>query len=167
MFNLRSWATPITIGSFIISALSGVILFFHWNVGMMKPAHEYLSWFLILGVVMHIVINWRPMLIYFKKPIPLAIIGVFIILTALSFVTLGEGSSEHGGKNRKVAMKSFELLQSAPISVIAQLSKVTTDSLTERLEAKGITVKSADQTLTNIAKNNDLDALEVLSVLIK
>ena len=103
MFNLRSWATPLTIGSFIISALSGIILFFHWDIGMMKPAHEYLSWFLVLGVIMHIIINWRPMLVYFKKPIPLTIIGIFIILTALSFATLGESSGDHGGKNRKVA----------------------------------------------------------------
>jgi hypothetical protein len=167
MFSLRSWATPITIGSFVISALSGVILFFHWNIGMMKPAHEYLSWFLIVGVAMHIVINWRSMLGYFKKPIPLAIIGTFFVLTALSFFTFGGNSPAGGGKNMKVAMKSFELLQSAPVTTIAQLSNVAPSTLTERLKAKGIVVESADQTLNNIAQSNDLNGLEVLSILIK
>jgi len=167
MFNLRSWATPLTIGSFIISALSGIILFFHWDIGMMKPAHEYLSWFLVLGVIMHIIINWRPMLVYFKKPIPLAIIGIFIILTALSFATLGESSGDHGGKNRKVAMQSLKLLQSAPISMIAKLSEVTPESLSKKLKEKGFVVISESQTLASIAKNNDTSAQEVLSILIK
>ena len=88
MFNLRSWATPITIGSFVISAISGVILFFHLNIGLMKPAHEWLSWFMILGVAMHVFTNWRAFLQYFKKPIPLAVIGVFLLLTVLSFFSL-------------------------------------------------------------------------------
>ena len=167
MFNLRSWATPITIGSFLISALSGVILFFHWNIGMMKPAHEYLSWFLILGVAMHLVINWRPMLNYFKKPIPLAVIGLFIVLTALSFFTLGDGNVNGGGKHNKMGVKTTELLKSAPITMIAQLSKVTPDTLTQRLEAEGIVVLSIDQTVINIAKSNNLNTQQVLSVLIK
>ncbi|MEZ5476590.1 MAG: DUF4405 domain-containing protein [Thiolinea sp.] len=59
MFTLRNWATPITIGSFIISAITGVLIFFHINIGLVKPAHEWLSWFMILGVAMHLVINWR------------------------------------------------------------------------------------------------------------
>jgi len=165
MFNLRSWATPITIGSFIISALSGVILFFHWNIGLMKPAHEYLSWFLVLGVAMHIVINWRPMLNYFKKPIPLTVISVFVILTALSFFTLGNVNGV--GKHNKMGVKTTELLKSAPITMIAQLSEVSPDKLTQRLEAAGIAVLSTDQTIMNIAKSNNLNTQQVLSVLIK
>ena len=167
MFNLRSWATPITIGSFVISAISGVILFFHLNIGLMKPAHEWLSWFMILGVAMHVFTNWRAFLLYFKKPIPLAVIGVFLLLTVLSFFSLGSGGEGKGGGTRQTAMKSMKLLQSAPITMIAQMAKSSPDALIERLKAKGITVENAGQTLAEIAKNNKRKPQDLLSIVTK
>lgn len=164
MFNLRSWATPITVGSFVISAISGVILFFHLNIGLMKPAHEWLSWFMILGVGMHLVINWRAFILYFKKPIPLAVMGIFLLLTVLSFFSLGGGGKGEGGNTRQTAMKSMRLLQSAPVTMIAQLSKSTPESLIARLKEKGITVDNAGQTLADIAKSNNKKPRDLLSI---
>ena len=46
----REWATPITIGAFLLSAVTGVLLFFHLDSGLNKLAHEWLSWVLLAAV---------------------------------------------------------------------------------------------------------------------
>ena len=165
MLNLRNWATPITVGSFIISAISGVILFFHLNIGMMKPAHEWLSWFMILGVALHVFTNWHSFKQYFKKPIPLAVISVFVILTALSFFTVGQDDKEGGRKNfRATANQSMQLLQSTPVYLIAQIAKTTPEAMIERLTSQGMKVENAAQNLVEIAGSNNRNVRELLMI---
>lgn len=36
----REWATPLTIGSFLLIAVTGVLMFFHLDSGLNKLAHE-------------------------------------------------------------------------------------------------------------------------------
>ncbi len=162
MFSLRAWATPITVGSFLISALSGVILFFHLNIGLMRPAHEWLSWFMILGVGMHLVINWRPFLQYFKRPIPLAVMGAFVLVTALSFMSLG---GEQGSSKMGTAMKTMNLLQNAPISALTELTNLSADGIAERLTSAGIEVTTTDTSLADLAKSQDREAHELLAII--
>jgi len=49
--KMREWATPVTIGAFGLIALTGVMLFFKVQYGMVKPVHEWLSWLLVIGAV--------------------------------------------------------------------------------------------------------------------
>ena len=53
----RSWATPIAAGAFLLSAVTGVLIFFHVDSGLNKAAHEWLSWLLLGGVVLHVLAN--------------------------------------------------------------------------------------------------------------
>lgn len=39
-FRLKTWAGPLTIGSFVVIAGTGILMFFHLNVGVVKLAHE-------------------------------------------------------------------------------------------------------------------------------
>jgi hypothetical protein len=36
----REWVTPIAAGAFLISAVTGVLIFFHVDSGLNKVAHE-------------------------------------------------------------------------------------------------------------------------------
>ncbi|HPE60276.1 MAG: DUF4405 domain-containing protein [Thiothrix sp.] len=165
MFSLRNWATPLTIGSFIISALSGIIIFFHINIGLVRPAHEWLSWFMILGVGLHMVLNWRSFKGYFKKPVPLAVIGVFVVLTIASLLPLNSGGGE-GGNPRATSMKLMRLMESAPVSLVAEMAGTRPDALLEQLRAKGIQVDNTGQTVSDIAENNRQNPIQLLSVML-
>ncbi len=90
MLTLREWATPLTIGSFIISAVTGIVIFFHIRIGLVRPAHEWLSWFLVLGVILHVITNWTSIKRYFSIPISSSIITGFIILSVLVFIPISE-----------------------------------------------------------------------------
>ena len=46
----REWVTPIAAGGFLISAVTGVLMFFHLDTGLNKVAHEWLSWVFLGGV---------------------------------------------------------------------------------------------------------------------
>ena len=58
--GLRSWATPLTIGSFLLMAVTGVLMFFDIVPGYVSFAHEWASWLFLLGVVAHVAVNLRP-----------------------------------------------------------------------------------------------------------
>ena len=88
---------------------------------------------------------------------------ISMLLTVLSFFSLGGGGEGKGGGTRQTAMKSMRLLQSAPITMIAQMTKSSPDAIIERLKAKGITVANADQTVAEIAKSNQRKPQDLLS----
>lgn len=162
MSNLRSWATPLTIGSFIISAVTGIVLFLHWNLGLAKPAHEWLSWFMVLGVALHLSVNWRAFKNYFTQVVPLGVIGLFSVLTIASLLPLGLGT---GGKPPQ--MKALDALQRAPISAIAALQQQPLEVITQRLQAGGITVTDPNQTVQQMAEAAHKSEREVLGIIFK
>lgn len=41
MSSLRKWATPLTIGSFLLMGVTGILMFFHLDIGLNKLAHEW------------------------------------------------------------------------------------------------------------------------------
>ncbi|UWX58120.1 hypothetical protein NY406_02270 [Chlorobaculum sp. MV4-Y] len=41
--TLKSCATPLIIATFVISAVTGILIFFHKEGGLIKPVHEWLS----------------------------------------------------------------------------------------------------------------------------
>lgn len=62
----------------MLIAVTGVLMFFHLNTGLNKAAHEWLGWFLLVGVGAHMWLNWRAFSTYFNRRGALAIIGAFV-----------------------------------------------------------------------------------------
>lgn len=54
----REWATPVAAGAFLLSAVTGVLIFFHIDSGVNKFVHEWLSWVLLGAVALHLVANF-------------------------------------------------------------------------------------------------------------
>ena len=52
LYAQRPWITPVVIGAFTLSAVTGVLMFFHLDSGLNKTAHEWLSWAMVIGVVL-------------------------------------------------------------------------------------------------------------------
>ncbi len=53
----RNWVTPVTAGAFLLSAVTGVLIFFHVETGANKFMHEWLGWVLLGGAALHVVAN--------------------------------------------------------------------------------------------------------------
>jgi hypothetical protein len=90
----RPWITPLVVGTFALIAVTGILMFFHLDTGLNKTAHEWLSWAMVIGVVLHLVLNWGPFVRYLKQTTARWVIGACLLVLALSFIPLGGASGE-------------------------------------------------------------------------
>lgn len=141
----RPWVTPLVIGTFLLMAVTGALMFFHLDSGLNKVAHEWLGWAMVVAVVLHVLLNSFA----FKKHLTSTkgrwVVGASVAVLALSFVPLG-GSG--GGKPPFVA--SVQALAGAPLSVVAQVAGVSTTEVHARLKAAGVASQSDTQTVKEL-----------------
>ena len=64
---LNRLATPLTLGLFAVSTISGVALFLHVGQGYFHAMHEWLSIVLLAPFVLHVWKNWNPLVIYARR----------------------------------------------------------------------------------------------------
>ena len=126
----REWATPLTIGSFGLIAVTGVLMFFHLDSGLNKAAHEWLSWLLLAGVALHAAANWLGFKRYFQQRWGRSLLALAALVLGLSFLPVGGGGEPP-------FMVPVKALAAAPVSVLAQVGGVSIDQMQQRLQAAG------------------------------
>jgi len=147
MFNLltqRKWITPLVIGAFTLSAVTGVLMFFHWDIAWNKKAHEWLSWALVIGVVLHVLTSLPMFKKYFSMPVSRAVMGVFAVVLIASFVAPKPASD---GPSYAIPIRA---LATTPLSGLAVVSQLTPEALRERLHGLGHSVSSDQQTIQDL-----------------
>lgn len=144
MSSLRKYATPLTIGSFVLMAVTGILMFFHLDSGLNKLAHEWLGWAMVAAVGLHVVLNWRAFGLYFKRPVAMGLMGGFVLLLGVSFLPLG------GQKGPRPDFVAMQMVVNAPLSEVAPLLDTDVATLLTRLEGAGI-VAMPDQSLSDLA----------------
>ena len=155
---MKSWATPLAAGTFIILAVTGILMFFKINVGYIKPVHEWLSWAMVIGVVFHTIANWKPFISYFSKMPSLSIIGTGLIITMLSVLMPPTNGGNPG-------MKMIKVLGTAKIETIADIAGQKSDDLITKLEQKGISAAGASMTVKEIAALSGKKEKDILWVI--
>ncbi|MGB8247638.1 MAG: DUF4405 domain-containing protein [Chlorobium sp.] len=159
--SMKSWATPLAIGSFIILAVTGLLMFFKIEGGYIKPVHEWLSWLMVAGVVLHTVANWKAFLSYFSKIPAVSIISVAVVVTALAVFM---PASREGGNPKMKMMKSIE---SARLETVAELAGKESGEIIATLAGNGISVSDPSMTIRQIAKANQKKEMEVLGLVFR
>lgn len=132
----RAWITPLVIGAFLLSAVTGLLMFFHLDTALNKAAHEWLSWVLVAGVGLHLGLNQLPFARHLKSRKAQAIIGVFALLLAASFAPLGP-------KEQPPFVRPVQALARAPLTVLAQVAGTDVAELQARLRAQGLSAGPA------------------------
>lgn len=86
--------------TFLIVAVTGVMLLFDIGGGGTEHLHEWMSVvFLILSIV-HLALNWKPLWVYLKRgPIALSLVGVCLLSALLLFS--GDDTDDHGRDSRE------------------------------------------------------------------
>ncbi len=158
MKNLRKFATPLTIGTFLIIGVTGILMFFHASTGLNKVVHEWVGLVMVVAVILHVVLNWRAMTGYFKRPVALTVVGASVLILALSFVSVG---GEEGGRMRP-DMVAVELVTTAPIETLAVLLNQDAGTLMASLSNQGYS-PVAGQSLSDLAGGDMRAAASLLS----
>ncbi|MEJ2117239.1 MAG: DUF4405 domain-containing protein [Alphaproteobacteria bacterium] len=137
----REWVTPVTIGAFLISAVTGVAIFFHIDTGLAKFAHEWLSWLLLVAVLLHVGANLFGFKRYFTGWRSLTIIVASVLIVAGSFAVGGGGHGAGGPPHLRPA----RALAHAPLSLLAQVAKISPEELHKRLAAAKLPAPTSDE----------------------
>lgn len=155
--KLRPWATPLTIGTFTLMAITGSLMFFHVQIGLIKTAHEWLSLGMVGAVGLHAIVNWPAFKRYFSQKPALGIIGLFAVLTIVALVFPTQGGAR-GGADRQ----AVNLLLNLPITTLASLTNKSADNIQSQLTQQGFTITDANASLRQIAEASQRNPMEAL-----
>lgn len=140
----RSWVTPITAGAFLLSGVTGILMFFHLDTNTGKFLHEWLGWVLLGGAALHVAANFAGFKSHLSTLRGQLLVGIFAVALLLSFIPLG------GGQDEPPFMPPIRALSQAPLSTLAQVAQVTPEQLRDRLSKAGIQSTSEQQTLSEL-----------------
>lgn len=154
---LRTWATPLTIGAFVLMAGTGVAMFFEWNDGLTTVVHQWLSWLFLIGVGGHIALNFRPLKNHLKSRRGQASVALFACVLAASFFSWGRitGPQLKGPIERA--------LVDAPLWALAGATHTEPQALLARLKAQGITA-SSEQSIGELSRHHGVGENRLLAV---
>lgn len=153
----RDIVTPVTIVLFVVSTVTGIMLLVHWQSGLVKWSHEWLSLVFAAIALWHLIKNWRAFTAYLKRRIPLVAFGASLIL---SVVITGMTGSTGQVSPRAV----FGALSQATVADAAAAFGLSSEEALAILDAAGAHGK-ADETLTEIAVRADKHGAEVVTLL--
>ncbi len=154
-------ATPIVAAVFLVSATTGVLLFFHLGERLIKELHEWMGVVFVVAALLHIVRNGRALLAHGRKP-ALWIAGVLALAAAAVFIVPELGAPAGGGNDG--IRKLIGVVQRTPIVELAPLLATSPAELVARLEAAGLKVAGTSASIAEVATASDRPPREVLEL---
>jgi Domain of unknown function (DUF4405) len=142
---LRTWATPLTAGLFIIMAITGGLMFFHLDTGLNKAAHEWLGWGMLAAVVAHLGLHWRSL----QRQLTLSRPAQFTL--ALSLLVLA--GSFFGGQRAEGASPpglAIQAIARAPLTSVAPLTGKSLAQVQRELAGMGLDAANAERSLNEL-----------------
>ena len=113
--KMRTIATPLTIGSFILVSVTGLFMFFEIQVGLIKPAHEYLSLVFLACALLHCIVHWKAICNHFRTPLGKGLTLLFVGLSIVAVIPSGLGEHEDGEDGEHIARK---------VAIVSEMSTV-------------------------------------------
>lgn len=155
--NNQKIVTSMVIGLFLISSISGLVLFFDVSLGGVRATHEWLSILLFVMILAHAYTHKKVFLKYFTKTkfIPM-VTGVILGLIVFLF----------SFKDKYAAEEIFNLTVNLSLSTVSEIFSLTPEEAKQSLEIKGFSV-SLEQTLVDISNENNKDIYDVIDILLE
>jgi hypothetical protein len=152
----RNWVTPITAGAFLLSAVTGVLIFLHLDSGANKFVHEWLGWVLLGGAALHVTANFAGLKSHLALLRGKLLLGVFVVALIVSFIPVGNETSE------PPFMQPIRALSQTPLSTLAQVAQVSPEQLREKLLKSGLQATSDQQSLSDLVGPDTKKQMQVL-----
>jgi hypothetical protein len=155
----RDIVTPSTAVLFLVSTVTGLMLFVRWQSGLVHSAHEWLSIAFSALAIWHVSRNWRAMLTYFRRGPAMAALAACLALSLI--FTAATGSTSTGGGPRVV----FEALGKATLVTAAPVFGLEPDAAIALLADAGIVGAMPTATLASIGAEAGRSTGDVIATL--
>lgn len=163
--NLRTVATPLSIGSSLLLCVTGCGLLLGWRGGLMDPLHEIVSLFFLLGLALHLVVHRKATFAHLKRPVGAGLAAVFALLSVVAVLSLSGGHSRVDPHFS--ARRSMEILLDAPLPDLARLTRRPESDLRRILSEHGVVRLEPGASLRQLAGANRVDPEEALSSVLR
>jgi hypothetical protein len=176
MLTHRRWLTPLLTGSFVLLAVTGVLLFFHLSSPLARASHEWPSWIFLVAAILHLVLNARPLLAALRPHLARATVAAFALVALAAIFTGGEhsgpgGAGRHhgppGASESPESATAVEALSRAPLDRLAAVLETSPGALHRKLEAGGIEVPADQSSVQEIAAVNQRQPRAVLDAVFR
>ena len=152
--DIRRFATPLIIGAGLISAITGLLMFFITEDPFLFT-HEIVGLGFSVAILLHIYTNWRPFKKYFSQR------GVILIAVAwLIGVGLIARTAIFSEPEPEVLI--MERIEQTSITRIAPIVDMQVETLIKRLGADGYTVSDPEMSIEAVAEKHGADTDAVL-----
>lgn len=168
--GLRSWVTPLTIGTFLLIGVTGVLMFFKVRSGLIVIVHEWLSLVFVVAAALHTGLNWSAVRAHLSRARGAVIVGLFGVLLVLGLFPLEPLAAiarEHGHGQEDLERRAAELLLEARLATVAELTGRTPEELRGRLARDGVVITADDRTLADAARRTHVHPARLLDVALR
>ncbi len=156
-FGLRTWSTPLTIGSFLLMTITGVLMFFDVVPGYISFAHEWFSWFFLIGTGGHIAVNFRPLTKHLRSSWGQASVAIFSLVLVISTFSFGHITAP------QLKWPISNALVQAPLSALAEVTRTDSGKLVAKLDEHGVTA-TPEQSIKSLAEKYGMDEFHILGL---
>ena len=166
---VNRWGSTFIFASFVITSVTGVMLYFHVRAGSTEALHIWIGFLMIAAAFLHIARNWRQFLGYFRKPAFYgAVVATAMIGAWLSFpVMLGTQTASEGGRpNLRSAITISQAVSGASLSDLAPLVHTDANGLMAKLSEMGVAASDPAATLQSVADSAGKSAQELAAALL-
>jgi hypothetical protein len=154
---LRTWATPLIMGAFLLMAATGLLMFFELDRGVTTVVHQWFSWLLVAGAVAHVTANFRP----FKNHLKSSWGRVTVIVSAI--ILMASFFSWDIITGPQLERPIEEALVDAPLSALASVTRTDADALMRQLKRQGI-IATRDQSIRELANTSGVSENRLLAI---
>ena len=152
--DVRRFATPLIIGAGLISAITGLLMFFITEDPFLF-AHEIVGLGFSVAILLHIYTNWRPFKKYFSQRSVIIIAVAWLIGVGLIARTAIFSEPEP----EELIMQKME---QTSITRMAPIVDMEVETLIKRLGADGYTVSDPEMSIEALAEAHGADTDAVL-----
>lgn len=172
--SVRQWVTPIILGSFIVSGVTGVMLFFKMKIGFVPIVHEWLSWVFIIGAIVHCLLNLKPLKGSLFRPTGAIIVILFLVVTIASPMFEGKAEGQDGHHRPPPQQQQIDpaiakmetAMGNLPLTALAQATGRSSDEVVDLLASKNIVVEDQTQTLIELASQSRSQVPDLLKLVL-
>lgn len=153
--NIRKFSTPLVIGAGIFVATTGVFMFLT-TTDLVRFAHEIIGVVFAVGIVLHILTNWRPFKRYFANRTVLIIVlawGIGIGLLTTSVYRQGDVDTED---------HVIERIEQTSVRLLAPVVGKEVRELMLQLRVDGFAVETPEMSVEQLAEHYNTDTEEIL-----
>lgn len=155
--TVRDVVTPVTVVTFVVSTVTGIMLLLHWNAGLVRFSHEWLSVVFSAVALWHLARNWRSFLGYLRRNPALAVFAMALAVSVLFTGMTGSTSNANPGA-------VFRALSAASLENAAPAFGLNAEGAVALLKSAGIEA-AGSETLDQIGSRSGLGSAGVATLL--